>query len=431
MNTHRVGIGLVIAAVSAALIAAATAGGAHRATRASASISVLATWSGAEQKSFQAVLDAFTAQNPDVQVSYKSGGDQLAALLSTAIQGGNPPDIALIPQPGLMKSLASQGALKPISFVAPLLKANYAPVWATLGQVNGVQYGLVFKGANKSTVWYNVPSFRSAGVKAPKTWAGLLKIAKTLTASGVRAYSIAGADGWTLTDLFENIYLRQAGPAKYDQLSSHKIKWTDPSVKSALRTMALVLGDKAAIPGGTRGALQTDFSTSVSQVFTSPPKAAMVFEGDFVVGVITSSTKAKPGTGFNQFPFPAIATSNYPVVGGGDIAIMLKDNPAAEALIKFLASPQAGEIWAKLGGFSSPNKNVPASAYPDPITRATATALARAKVFRFDMSDLQPSSFGGTVGQGEFKDFQDFLRNTKNVNGVAAELERDAAKAYK
>ena len=38
-------------------------------------------------------------------------------------------------------------------------------------------------------------------------------------ASGVPPYSIGGADGWTLTDLFENIYLRQAGPDKYDQLT--------------------------------------------------------------------------------------------------------------------------------------------------------------------------------------------------------------------
>src|SRR5439155_351518 len=83
---------------------------------------------------------------------------------------------------------------------------------------------------------------------------------------------------------------------------------------------------------------------------------------------------------------------------GGDTAVMFKDNPATRALIKYLASPEAGTIWAKRGGFSSPNKKVPASAYPDPITRVTATALAKAPVFRFDMSDLQPAWFGGTVG---------------------------------
>ena len=74
---------------------------------------------------------------------------------------------------------------------------------------------------------------------------------------------------------------------------------------------------------------------------------------------------------------------------------------------------------------------MPASAYPDAITRATAVAIARAPVFRFDMSDLQPASFGGTVGQGEFKLFQDFLKSPSDVDGIAAKLEASAAKAYK
>ena len=74
---------------------------------------------------------------------------------------------------------------------------------------------------------------------------------------------------------------------------------------------------------------------------------------------------------------------------------------------------------------------IPASAYPDEITRKTATAIGKAQVFRFDLSDLQPASFGGTVGQGEFKIFQDFLKNPKNVDAIAASLEASAAAAYK
>jgi ABC-type Fe3+ transport system substrate-binding protein len=169
----------------------------------------------------------------------------------------------------------------------------------------------------------------------------------------------------------------------------------------------------------------------VSQVFASNPKAAMVFEGDFVEGVITSSTKAKPQTDFNVFAFPTIGKSGAVVVGAGDTAVMFKNNATARALISYLATPAAAEIWAKRGGFSSPNKRVRASAYPDPLAKKTALALARAKTFRFDLSDLQPASFGGTVGQGEFKLFQDFLRKPSDVNKIASELEKAAAKAFK
>jgi alpha-glucoside transport system substrate-binding protein len=110
---------------------------------------------------------------------------------------------------------------------------------------------------------------------------------------------------------------------------------------------------------------------------------------------------------------------------------MLRDTPAARALITYLATPQAATIWAKRGGFSSPNKDVPASAYTDPLQRKTALALGSASVFRFDMSDLQPAAFGATAGQGEWKLFQDFVSSPTDVNGIAAKLEAAAAKAYK
>ncbi len=426
---HLWALGLVAAV--AALVTATTAIGSSAKHGVSGSVSVMAVWSGDEQKGFEAVLAGFKKANPGVSVKYTSAGDQLPTVLSTAVTGGNPPDIAALPQPGLMKDFVSKGALKPIAFASGAIGANYAPVWKTLGTVNGKLYGLFFKGANKSTVFYNVKAFKAAGVKPPKTWPQLIAAAKTLRGSGTPAYSIGGADGWTLTDLFENVYLRTAGPAKYDQLTAHKIKWTDASVKKALKTMAGILGDTGNLAGGTAGALQTDFPTSVTNVFASPPKAAMVFEGDFVGGVITSSTKAKPVKDFNVFSFPSVGGSPASVVGGGDVVVMFNDNPAARALITYLATPAAATLWAKRGGFSSPNKKVKASAYPDPITRGTATALAQAKVFRFDLSDLQPAAFGGTVGQGEFKLFQDFLGAPAKIDTVASALEKAAAAAFK
>jgi hypothetical protein len=168
----------------------------------------------------------------------------------------------------------------------------------------------------------------------------------------------------------------------------------------------------------------------VTQVFADPPKAAMVIEADFVAGEIVNSTEAKPETGFNEFAFRAINDSPPSVVGGGDQLVMFNDTPASRALVEYLATPEAAEIWVKRGGFSSPNTGVPEDAYPDPILRSTATALAEAETFRFDLSDLQPSAFGGTVGQGLFKLFQDFLANPSDIDGIAKQMEDAAAKAY-
>jgi alpha-glucoside transport system substrate-binding protein len=397
----------------------------------SGSISLMGIWVATEQQSIQAVLDGFKETCPDVTVKYNPAGDNIVTVLATAVQGGNPPDLATIAQPGTIKEYAERNEIQPIDFAKDTITQNYSQSNVDLGTFDGKLYSFLFKGANKSTVWYNVPVFEDAGVEPPTTWDEFLAAAQTIKDSGVPAYSIGGADGWTLTDLFENIYLRMAGPEKYDQLAAHEIPWTDQSVKDALTEMAKIFSDTDNIFGGTQGALQTDFPTSVTNAFADPPKAAMVIEADFVEGEILNSTKAKPETGFNVFDFPSINDSPPSVVGAGDQVVMFKDSPAARALVEYLATPEAAEIWVRRGGFSSPNKGVPESAYQDPLLRSTATALANAQEFRFDLSDLQPSAFGGTVGQGEFKLFQDFLSNPSDVDGIAQQLEDAAAAAYK
>ena len=166
------------------------------------------------------MLADFEKLFPDVDTKYTSAGRNLTTIISTAVAGGNPPDMALIPQPGYMRELVKKKALKPITFMTNTIKRDWSAGWLALGRVNGKLYGLYLKGANKSTIWYNVKLFKNAGVKTPKTFPALLKAAKTLKASGTKAYSIGGGDGWTLTDLFENIYLRQAGGSLYDKLSA-------------------------------------------------------------------------------------------------------------------------------------------------------------------------------------------------------------------
>jgi alpha-glucoside transport system substrate-binding protein len=397
----------------------------------SGEVSLMGIWVSTEQKSIQAVLDGFEEKCPDIDVKYNGAGDNIVTVLATAVQGGNPPDLATIAQPGTIREYADRGEIKPLDFAKETISANLPASAVELGTIDGTLYSFLFKGANKSTVWYNVPLFEDAGVEPPEDWDGFLDMAQTIKASGFPAYSIGGADGWTLTDLFENIYIRTAGPEKYDQLATHEIPWTDQSVKDALAEMAKILGDTDNIAGGTQGALQTDFPTSVTNAFGDDPKGAMVLEGDFVAGEIINSTKSKAETGFNVFDFPSINGSAPAVVGSGDQVVMFNDTPAAQALVEYLASPEAAEIWVKLGGFSSPNTGVPPEAYPDPILRETATALAEAESFRFDLSDLQPSAFGGTVGQGLFKLFQDFLANPDDVDGIAQQMEDAAAKAFK
>ncbi|MEU5626441.1 MULTISPECIES: ABC transporter substrate-binding protein [Streptomyces] len=395
------------------------------------SLEVAAVWTGTEQKNFKQVLTEFEKRT-GAKVTFVPAQDPIINFLGSKIAGGAPPDVAMLPQPGAIKQAVDKGWAKPLGAEATKeLGENYSQGWQDIGKVGGKQYGVYYKAANKSLIWYNAQVFENAGAAEPKTWDELLDTAQMVYDSGVAPFSVGGADGWTLTDWFENVYLSQAGPEKYDQLAKHEIKWTDPSVKEALTTLAEIWGKKDFVAGGASGALQTEFPASVTQTFTGgdQPKAGMVYEGDFAQ-VNIGETKAEIGTDAKVFPFPAVGDT-APVVSGGDAAVILKDSKAAQALATWLASPDAAAIQAKLGGFLSPNKSIDSSVYPNEVQKKIADALiAAGDDFRFDMSDQAPQAFGGTPGKGEWKTLQDFLKNPKDVAGAQAKLEADAAAAY-
>ena len=408
-----------------------TSGGTGSVDLSGQTVEVAATWTGSEQDRFQMVLDAFGEQT-GATVRFRSAGDDVAAYVGPRIEGGDPPDVAIFPQPGVVQSFAEQGDLIELEdIVGDEIDANYGTGAREAGSVDGTLYGVWFRAAQKSTVWYNVDVFEGAGVEPPTTIDELQQVAETISDYGVEPYSIGADVGWPLSDLFENIYLRTAGPEMYDQLAAHEIPWTDQSVKDALTVMADIIGDESLLAGGATGAEQTDFNGSVTQVFADPPKGAIIFEGDFVGGIISGETKAEVGTDANFFEFPSIDGSEPAVLGGGDFAVLLEDTEGGRALIEYLATPEAAEVWVAQGGFISPNTQVDTSAYPDEVSQRAAQALVDAgESVRYDLSDLQPTEFGATTGQGIWGILIDFLRDPSDVDGTAQALEAAAKKAY-
>ena len=392
-------------------------------------LEVAAVWSGVEQQHFELVLRAFTRQT-GVSVTYTSVGYSVPDFLAARLARGRPPDVAFLPQPGLLRRYAAEHRLVPLDGIAGHVVAdNYGPAWRRLGSMGGTLYGVWFKAANKSLIWYNEGVFEREGAAPPGSVDGLISLAHRLARSGMPAFSVGGQNGWTLADWFSNLYLRLAGPVRYDLLAAHKIPWTDPSVIATLRLLARVL-DPHVIAGGPRGAVGTSYQESVQQAFATPPAAAMVFEGDFVAGIISGVTPAVLGVDADVFPFPALGQPGPLVVAGGDAAVLMRRSAAGDALIRYLASPQAAAIWAAVGGFVSPNINVAPSVYPDAISRSIAASLLQAgDNFRFSLSDLTPAGFGGTEGRGMRKNLQQFLVS-RDVSGTAAQLEQEARKAY-
>ncbi|WP_030167920.1 ABC transporter substrate-binding protein [Spirillospora albida] len=393
-------------------------------------IEVAAKWTGTEETNFRKVLQAFEKKT-GATVTYASTGENTDAYLGPRIGAKTPPDVAILPQPGLMQQYAKEGSLKPLSAdVVSAVGSNYAPYWKELGSADGKTYGVMVKAAYKSILWYRPKAFEDAGVQPPATTDDLVKAAATIRDAGTTPFALAAGpqDSWTLTDWFENVYLSQAGPENYDKLAKHEIKWTDPTVAKALTTLAAIWKPEY-LNGGVASATKTKFDESVTQVF-GQEKAAMVYGGDFAAALI-GTTKAKVGTDAKVFAFPK-AGATAPAILGGDVAVALKDGKGAQELMKYLASPEAGKIWAGLGGYLTPNKSVPPDAYADPVAKELVAQLQQAgEAARYDMSDLTPAAFGATPGKGMWEALRGLVQKPSDVKGTQAKLEAAAASAYK
>ncbi len=424
-------IGAVLVVAVVPLLAQCTLQGGDDATAdlTGAHLEIVTAWSGIEQQRFESVLRPFSIRT-GVSVRVISAPDRVPQVLMARLAEGRPPDLALLPQPGLLRDLAANGQLVPLDqTITTEVRRNYSQVWQQLASHDGQLYGVWFKAANKSLIWYNVAAFEQAGVVPPSDLAGLVTVGRVLTRSGIPAYAVAARDGWTLTDWFENLYLRLAGPERYDLLAAHRIPWTDRSVEQTLRILAKILAP-ANIAGGIEGARRTGFEQAVENTFARPPRAAMIAEGDFVAGVISGSTRAELGVDADVFAFPSKANAPPAVVGGGDVAVTLRPSAAAAGLMRYLATPQAAAVWAADGGFVSPNLNLDLSVYPDGLTRSVARAVLDAgDGFRFDLSDLQPPALGGSDRGGMPSELREFLDH-RDVRRTAARLEATASKAY-
>ena len=356
---------------------------------------VTSLWGGAEEENFRTVLEDFQ-ETYGVEVQYEGVRQDYATALQTRISGGNPPDLAIIPGIGFLRRFARDGSIVPISELGidvGSLQENYAPGILEVGQVDGEQYAIMVKFNSKSTMWYRPDVFSEIGVEPAEDWDGFIQLAEDIKAADEVPLGLGvSPDDWVLTDWFESIYVRQAGPEAYSQLFSPEGNWADPSVVEAIDRMNVILSDENIAGGGINGALGRGFVDGIGQVFGPDPQAAMYYEGGFVGGIATGqvNTDLQPGETIDWFPFPTINGNDAVTIGGDVIAAFTQDCGVKE-FIEYMTMPQSGEVWAGTGAIISPIRDVDTSVYPNELVQKEAEQVANASAVRFDGSDLLPA----------------------------------------
>jgi alpha-glucoside transport system substrate-binding protein len=387
-------------------------------------VSVYGTWTGAEQDSFLAMLQPWVDAT-GVKVNY-TGQRDLGTALTTGIAGGNVPDVAGLPGPGLMQQWYKDGALKALDFVDYATYESSTPAgFAALGKAeDGKLVGIFTKGAVKGLIWYNTKNWTAA---VPKTWDELNTTARAAATGDTKQWCIGvesgGDSGWPGTDWIEDIVLRQSGTTVYDAWVAGTQKWSSPEIKKAFETF----GDAVANAwGGSQYVNSTNFGKAANPMFATPPGCLLHHQASFITDFFKNEAKAQP-TDYDFFGFPDIDPANAgAITGGGDLFGMFNDTPQAQSLISYLLTPAAQEIWVKRGGFISANKNVPIESYPDEASKKSAEILANAKTFRFDGSDLMPNAMNKAFFQAVVK----YVQNPSDLDSILANLDTVQADAY-
>jgi alpha-glucoside transport system substrate-binding protein len=394
-------------------------------------VTIFSLWTGSEEEAFKKVLTQFTEET-GIRTKYEAARDFLP-VIRTRLNAGNPPEVGILPRPGFVDELARDDALIPLEDLGldvDAINENYGDTWIDLATFEDTAYGVVAKANSKSTVWYKPNSFQQNGFEIPQTWDQLEQIVQSYKSKGEVPWAV-GAQGrdssWTLTDWFEQIYIRTAGGDNYDKLFSGELPFNDATVKEALEIMLQQVNDENVL-NGVDGALSLSFQDAITRVFGTDPQAEMHMLGGFTGGIaIGANPDLKPGETIDFFPFPTIKEEHGdPLVGSGDVAAAFVNNEDVAKLLEFLSTPEAGRTWVSTGAIVSPNKGVPDDAYPNELVRKEADQVKNAESFRFDGSDLLP----GTLGQDFGTLLQNIIKNPNNVDSLLDDYQAEAEQAF-
>ncbi|WP_405869436.1 MULTISPECIES: ABC transporter substrate-binding protein [unclassified Streptomyces] len=347
--------------------------------------------------------------------------DNINQLLVQKVQAGDAPDIALLPQPGIIKDLAAKGKITPLDDVLDLPTLSKSMTAGTLdvAKSNGKTYGLMISMNVKGLVFYPKKAFASAGYTAPKSLAELNTLTAKMKSDGKTPWCLGiesgTATGWPATDWLENLVLKYGGVDKYNEWVAHKVKFDSPLVRKAAAEFQKIAFTDGNVLGERKSIASNAFGTAGNAMFKTKPGCYMYQQGSFITGFFPKAVQKNLDSEVGVFGLPpATANGENPVEGGGDTASIYRDSPAARKVMKLLAATDLGTTAAGNGSsFISPHKDFPLSAYPLKTTQAVAKVAYDSTGFVFDGSDAMPTA----VGTGTFwKDMTAWISGEESLD---------------
>ena len=255
------------------------------------------TSDAAPRAAFEAVVDAFKAENPDINVEFNViEHEAYKTAIRNFLVADEGPDVGFWFAGNRMAG-----------FVADGLFADISDVWADNGLAetmastmpsitfDGKQYGLPYS-YYQWGVYYREDVFAANGVSVPATYDELLAACETLNGAGIAPVTIGTKFLWTAAGWFDYINMRTNGLEFHIDLMLGKKKYTDPGVVETFENW------KKAIDAGCFIDNHQNYSWQEAQPPLVNGEAAMYLIGNFLVPNLPEETVAN----MNFFQFPDI-----------------------------------------------------------------------------------------------------------------------------
>jgi len=366
---------------------------------------------GGEADALQATFDKFT-EDTGIKVEY-TGDKTFEGNIVTKVTGGSAPDIAIVPQPGLLKTLVDTGEVIPApEGVVANVDANWSPDWKQYGTFDDVFYAAPMLANIKGYVWYSPASFKEWGVEVPTTYQETLDLTATIqektgVAPWCAGFASGDASGWPGTDWIEDLVLRQGGPDVYDKWVAGDVKFTDPEIKDAFDAVGEILQNPAYVNAGfgdvksINSAAFGDMAAKVADGSCALTHQASFLSANFLEAknAAGDTPTVAPDGDVYGFVLPGVEAGAANIEVGGEFVTAFSDSPAVVKVLEFMSTPEWADLRVGQGGSISANLNADASLASSPLLTEAMELLQDPKTtVRFDASDLMPS----VVGAGSF-----------------------------
>jgi ABC-type glycerol-3-phosphate transport system substrate-binding protein len=361
------------------------------------------------------------AEERDIKVDVQRV-DNINQLILTRIQAGDEPDIAVIPQPGVIGQIVDRNRAEELTddIIPSDAIADMTPGTLEAGQFDGKQYGLMISMNVKSLVFYPKKAWDQAGYEVPQSLDELQQLTDQIKQDGGTPWCFGiesgAATGWPATDWFEDLVMRVGGSDVYEQWVTHEVPFDSDPVREAAQVMEDLLLAEGNVPGGRGSIASTAFGDAEDTMWEQDPGCWLYKQGNFAVSAdfmpeeIVNNQDEEIGV--FAFP-PAEAGGENPVLGGGDLATLLNDSADAKEMMEVLADVELGTDAAPTSSFISPHTTFDTSLYPSDLTRSIADIAYTSDVVLFDGSDLMP----GEVGAGTFwTEITDWIADRKSLD---------------